>query len=40
MKKEAERMFPGVAVGEATAEAPVEPKTRGRKKTVTTDVVQ
>jgi hypothetical protein len=40
MKKEAERMFPGVAVGEATAEVPAEPKTRGRKKTVTTDVVQ
>lgn len=42
MKKEAERMFPGVNVGDAgeTVLTDTPPKTRGRKKTVTADVVQ
>ena len=42
MKKDAERMFPGVAVTDAAATATETPttKSRGRKKTVTADVVQ
>lgn len=39
MKKDAERMFPGVNVGDAETQSDA-PKTRGRKKTVTADVVQ
>lgn len=42
MKKDAERMFPGVNVGAATADSSetAATKARGRKKTVITDVVQ
>lgn len=40
MKKEAERMFPGVTVGEITESVQSQPKTRGRKKTVAADAVQ
>lgn len=42
MKKDAERMFPGVAVTDAAATAAETSttKSRGRKKTVTADVVQ
>ena len=40
MKKEAERMFPGVTVGEAAEAAPAEPKTRGRRRAVAADAVQ
>lgn len=40
MKKEAERMFPGVTAAPATSVTETSPKTRGRKKTVTADAVQ
>lgn len=42
MKKDAERMFPGVNVSGAVADSPepIATKARGRKKTVTADVVQ
>lgn len=40
MKKEAERMFPGVTTAQSSATAETSPKTRGRKKAVIADAVQ